>query len=538
MVTIPGTGAYAAGVNEGQQVVMDQLLAPPAPPPPSSAALLARITRRHRAPLGTDWNWERYMGTGLIQGVPITLPDGSMAMPGPDGTITRLPPRASLQVNETIQQHPGINYDPAPGANQLIQAQSDGTLVVFPLSSMNQGITSVAGDEGQINAALLQSVPTGAPVRLAPYPFLLQGPVAMAMSANGASVLEGTCPVVGEAAGSAGAGIFGAVLRPQPTFAGVGGLANSQAAVYLAPTQPNGGNKMFGPVLRNFWVDLRQASVGTWGHSVYGQVNHGVMQGLGVWGNSTDTTSDNFHLDQDAGVENVNFPDGWAFDTCISQAHGRYGFNAFINDSLLVGVHVQASQASTTDSGCYLFGKANNVRLIGCRADQGIWGFICDSNPGGNPNSPGSSITLEGCGTENIYHAALYLKNSSTTGQQTRTPVLATGCSFDFAGRDGSSAAVQVDGYNYLTMWNCNITGGGNTYPVIGLKTNAVGTGPGSPSLIVVDGGIWNPATGGAFVTDSGTTTTLRYRFYGVIGPMQGGGSPVNPVLQKSPTWP
>jgi hypothetical protein len=463
--------------------------------------------------------------------------------PGTIGRLARLPsgqmyvtptnlgaPAAQLAVTP-----PSINVDPLPGI-PFIQGRVDGALVVYPASYFGVGITSTAGDEGQVNAALLQSLPMGAPVILAPYPFLTQGPIALASSALGASVLQGTCPVVGEAAGAVGAGIFGAIIRPQPTWSG-GGLPNA-GAVYLAPTVPNGGTKMFGPVVREFWIDLRQAAAGTHGLSVYGQVNHGVASGLGVWGNSTDTTSDNFHFDQDAGAENLNFPDGWQLETLVSQAHGRYGVFLFGNDTYLNGVHAQALQASTTDSGCFLIQHANNTRLIGCRADQGLWGFIVDSNPGGSPNSPGSSITFEGCGTENIYHAGLYLKNSSTTGQQTRTPVLATGCSWDFNGRDGTSAAVQVDGYNYLTMWNCNITCGGNSYPQLGLKTNPAGTGPGVPGLIVVDGGIWNPGTGGAFVADSAPAATLRYRFYGVIGPMQGGVAPVNPVLQKSATWP
>jgi hypothetical protein len=465
--------------------------------------------------------------------------------PGTVGRIKRLPSGRMYVTPSNLGQPaavlavtpPSINTDPPPGAGQLVQQMTDGGYVVFPLAYLGYGITSNAGDEGQINYALLQSLPQGAPVRLAPYPFLTQGPVALPSSALGASVLEGTCPVVGEAAGVAGAGIFGAVIRPQPTWTG-GGLPNT-GAVYLAPTVPNGGTKMFGPVLRNFWVDLRSAAVGTWGISVYGQVNHGVMQGMGIWGTgATDNTSDSIHFDQDAGAEGLNYPDGWVLDTVVCQAHGRYGLYGFMNDTLLTGVHVQALGQSTTDSGCFNFVRSNNTRLIGCRADQGLWGFIFDSNPGGNPNTPGSSATLEGCGTENIYHAALYLKNSSATGQQSRTPVLATGCSFDFAGRDGTSAAVQVDGWNLLTMWNCNITNGGGTFPQLGLKTNAVGTGPGVPSLIVIDGGIWNPAAGGAYITDSAPATTLRYRFYGAIGAIQGGGAPVNPTLQKSATWP
>lgn len=529
-MTVPGLPAWAL---------------PDEPPPAAPAApVLAQDRAQELAavppapPLGADWDWGRFMGTGLMPNVPVTLPGGAIAMPGTDGKVRLLRPRASLQVNETIQQHPGINYDPGPAGGieglPLIQQMTDGGLVVYPMPT----ISSNAGDEGQINAALLQSVPQGRPVRLAPYPFRLQGPTALAMSALGASVLEGTCPVVGEAAGVAGAGIFGAVLIPQANFSGVGGLANSQAAVYVAPTQPNGGNKMFGPVLRNFWVDLRQASVGTWGVSVYGQVNHGVMQGMGIWGNAADTTSDNIHLDQDAGAENVNFPDGWVFDTVISQAHGRYGLFAFINDSYLAGVHVQATASSTTDSGCFYFPKSNNVRLIGCRADQGVWGFIFDSNPGGVPNTPGATTLLVGCGSERVYHAALWLKNSSATGQQTRTPVTASACSWDYPGRDGASAAMQVDGWNILIARDCSVTNSGNAYPQAGLACNSVGTGPGVPSLIVVDGGVWNPAAGGAYILNPATPALLSYRFYGAIGAIQGGGAPVNPTLQKSATWP
>jgi hypothetical protein len=529
-VSIPGLPAWAM---------------PDEPPPAVPAAPVLGLARARQLaavpvppPLSSDWNWERYMGTGLMPGVPVTLQDGRLVMAGADGKVTTLRPRASLQVTENVLQHPGVNYDPGPAGGlegvPLIQRMTDGGLVVYPMPT----ITSNAGDEGQINAALLQSLPMGAPVRLAPYTFRLQGPVVMAMSALGASALEGTCPVVGEAAGSAGAGIFGAVLTPQANFAGVGGLANSQAAVYLAPTSPNGGNKMFGPVLLNFWVDLRSASTGTWGVSAYGQVNHLVMSGVGIWGNSADTTSDNMRFDQDAGSENVNYPDGITLDMVISQAHGRYGLFANINDSLMTGVHVQGAQASTTDSGCFLFQKANNVRLIGCRADQGIYGFIFDSNPGGNPNTPGSSITMVGCGTENNLHNAVYLKNTSAVGNQSRTPVLATGCSWDFPGKDGTSAAVRVDGWNLLTMWNSNITNGGNAFPQAGMEFHGVGTGPGVPSCVVVDGGIWNPAAGGAYFINPATPTLLSYRFYGAIGAIQGGATPVNPTLQKSTTWP
>jgi hypothetical protein len=304
---------------------------------------------------------------------------------------------------------------------------------------------------------------------------------------------------------------------------------------------PNGGTKMFGPVVRELWIDLRGAAAGTHGLSVYGQVNHGICYGVGIWGNSTDTTADGIRLDQDAGVEGNNQPDGWQFDTVMVQAFGRYGAFLRCNDTNFIGCHVQAAPSSTTDSGGFYCAHTNNTRFVGCRSDQGAYGWITDSNPGGTPNTPGATIHLVGCGSENVLHNALLLANTSTTGQQSRTPVNVVGCSFDFSGRDGTSGAIEVDGWNLLTMWNSNVTTGGNTFPQVGLTTKSVGTGPGTPALIIVDGGIWNIATGGAFLSDGAGSVaagTLRYRLYGVIGAMQGGGTPVNPVLQKSATWP
>lgn len=116
---------------------------PDHPGPPVRAAPVLELERAQELarvppapPLGSDWDWERFMGTALMPGVPVTLPGGRVAMPRAGGGVTVLgaPPK----------------IDPPPGV-AVIQGQPDGTLVVSPLPP------GLGGDDaGQINAALLQ----------------------------------------------------------------------------------------------------------------------------------------------------------------------------------------------------------------------------------------------------------------------------------------------------------------------------------------------------------------------------------------------
>lgn len=427
---------------------------------------------------------------------------------------------------------------PAPGDPPFIQRMIDGALIVYPLAYYGW-----SGDDAlNINAALLQAAQlerggTAAPVRLAPYPYTPLSPVTMFTG----SVLEGVVPVNADAGGQV-ADLFGAVLAPAAGWAAPGLAGANPGVIYLAPPAGSSG-VLRRPVIRHLWVDLRAAPLvangGPLGISSYGSVSHGLIEHVGVWGNSADPLSDNISFAQNPNAQpNPTSPDGWEVVGVISQSYGRNGLYGFMRDSAFDRCHFQGAPATTTDNACAQLDKANNVRFVNSRFDQSVYGLVTDSNPGGVPNVPGSSLTLAGCGFENAYHNAVYLKNTSSTGQQTRTPVLMDGCSLDFAGRDGTSAAIRVDGWNLLTAWNCNITNNGGTFPQAGAEFHSTGTGPGVPALVVIDGGIWNPAAGGAYFINPATPTILRYRFYGVIGAMQGGGAPVNPSLQVSTTWP
>jgi hypothetical protein len=122
---------------------------------------------------------------------------------------------------------------------------------------------------------------------------------------------------------------------------------------------------------------------------------------------------------------------------------------------------------------------------------------------------------------------------------------MAVGCSFDYPGRDGSSPAVLVTGYNILTMQGTNVTCAGPTvngvaqfYPATGLKTQVSTANGGVPALIDIDGGFWN-VTGSSMVSDTAPAALLRYRFYGYAGTnIVAGASPTALKLFKSNTWP
>src|SRR5262249_57031080 len=114
-------------------------------------------------------------------------------------------------------------------------------------------------------------------------------------------------------------------------------------------------------------------------------------------------------------------------------------------DTQFVNVHVQAAQAATSGGSCWHVANGNNCRWIGCRGDQSNdSGWTIDSNPGGTPNSPGSSITLIGCGTENNANYGLNLINSSASGGQMRTPCRAFGSSSDFDRRAPATTRRRV----------------------------------------------------------------------------------------------
>jgi hypothetical protein len=309
--------------------------------------------------------------------------------------------------------------------------------------------------------------------------------------------------------------------------------------IYINGTNADGSsNPQYRTGITNLWIDgvnpatNTKGKAGTHGIVVYGGCLNGLIQGVGI----INAPQSGIYVTPDS---NGNRTDGWTISNVIVENYGNnasgtaYGVYWHGQDTQFVNVHVQASQAdtSTNDGGCWYIDNGNDCRWIACRGDQGAYGWVFDSNPGGatNVNSPGSTQALIGCGTENTLGAALYLKNSNNA--QMRTPVAAIGCSFDYPGRDGTSAAVLVSGYNILTMQGTNVTCAGPTvnnvpqfYPAVGLQTQAAGTGV--PALIDIDGGFWN-VTSTTMINDAAHTALLRYRFYGYAGGhIVGGSSP------------
>jgi hypothetical protein len=360
---------------------------------------------------------------------------------------------------------------------------------------------------------------------------------------SGPLIIPEAVYLLGAAPASAGMNITspdyaGTVIRAtNPATATWGNFSNSPGVIYvnakITGTSPN-NNITHRPGVANLWIDGTNAPSGIHGISAFGGAFHGVVLNVGVF----NAQQDGMHFEPSGTFR----ADGWTFRDCVVQTFGGYGISWYGQDTQFVNVHVQAAQASTTDSGCWLINNGNNCVWIGCRGDQGMYGFVFDTNPGG---TPGSTQRLIGCGTENTLRSGLWLNNTSSGATQMRTPVSAVGCSFDFAGRDQVSAAIRVTGYNILTLSDTNVTCGGPSsgpngglYPMRGLSTIA-GSAPGAvPALIDINGGFWNVMGTGtnAMINDGAPTTLLRYRFFGVQGTnIVAGGSPT-PVQQFTST--
>jgi hypothetical protein len=353
-------------------------------------------------------------------------------------------------------------------------------------------------------------------------------------------VLTGTIPST--AAAESGGSLFASGTVIQPMSGWAGGVLSNPAAIYM----DGSGGTLYQCGVRNLWIDGSNLPSGSAAVTLNGSVFHSKLLGVGVWNVPTDGIRGQ--------VAGGGRPDGCTFSDSMVQSFGGFGVWWHGQDSQFHNVHVQGTQSGAANTGCWWFDNFNNGMLSDCRADQGTYGFVFDSNPGGatNVDSPGSTIRMVNCGTENTYHQALWLNN--TNDPQMRTPVSAMNCSFDYAGRDMSSPAIMVTGYNLFNAYNCNVTSGGpgsNFYPAIGLKTQT-GGGGGTPALVNIDGGFWNvctqtgspPEGAGTFIQDSANVAgtsgcIMRYRIYGSASTnVIGGGSPTAIVSHISGTWP
>ncbi len=425
---------------------------------------------------------------------------------------------ASALTNPSITDWINVVTDVSPGADPTGKNDS--------ASAINTAIGVAAGQ------------PTGGVVYLPTGTYKVGKPLVLKQGV----FLVGANPAW-PAAGTVTADLAGTIIKPTSGFDG-SAFANKQPGVIYV----NGDNTtIYRMGVANLWIDAGNCNVGIHGFSAWGGCFHGALMNFGV----RNAAQDGFHFQQDNATPTPNRPDGWSIRDCMVEGWNNkpvtpppyaYGIWWHGQDTQFINVHVQQAPPGTTDHGCWWIDNGNNCLWLGCRGDQGVYGWVFDSNPGGasNVDTPGSTQRLIACGTENTYHQALWLNN--TNDPQMRTPVNAIGCSFDYAGRDGLSTtpAVQVTGYNLLVMRGCNVTcNGPGFYPQVGLATEA-GSGGGVAALIDIDGGMWN-VMGTKMVSDGPPAAALmRYRFYGYAGTnIVAGTLPTKLTLFQNPgTWP
>lgn len=348
--------------------------------------------------------------------------------------------------------------------------------------------------------------------------------------------------ILGSASASAGAGTavdddYGTVLSIASYFGNPLGL--SQPGVFYI--NGNGVVKYYRITIENLWIDGSNAvavngATGIHGISAYGGAFHCRVSGVGM----RNIPQDGLHCQADG---SSNRADGWLVNHCIIQSYGQnpsgtaYGVNWVGQDTCFLNVHVQQTGQATTGGACWYIQNGSNCRLIGCRGDQsGDCGFVIDSNPGGTSltDSPGSSIALIGCGTENNYNYGLKVTNSSATGGQMRTPVLAVGCSWDFDGRgNAAGAGMRVEGTNIFEAVGCDVTTADNAYPQYGLVTGTIGTGSNPPLYVRAEGGFWN-CQGATPVSDAAGFASLVDVDAVVNGPALAS-TPVSRYMQPTP---
>jgi hypothetical protein len=402
---------------------------------------------------------------------------------------------------------------------------------------------STSGIKSAIAAAA--ALPTGGVVYLPAGTYKVSAPLELTTGV----FLMGDSPAW-PAGGTIPTDLAGTIVKPTSGFSNPDGV-NQPGVIHV-----NGDNTtLYRMGVGNLWIDAGNCAAGIHAFSAWGGCFHGSLMNFGV----RNAAQDGLHFQEDS---HGNRADGWSIRDCMVEVWNNNPATSTTTptpvgvywdgqDTQFINVHVQHLNTTTTDSGCWWIANGNNCLWVACRGDQGVYGWVFDSNPGapkGVLDLPGSTMRLVACGTENNYHQALWLKNSNNT--QSRTPVTCSACSFDFPGRDGASttAAILVTGYNILNLYDCNVTAGGQgrlmatsppwigNYPQVGLATAPAGAGV--PALVNIDGGFWN-VWGSTMISDAAPAALMRYRFYGVAaGPALGGTPPAALTLFRSPTWP
>lgn len=464
---------------------------------------------------------------------------GDLIVGGAGGTPTRLGQgTAGQQLAMAVPAGGGtpvLGWNAGPVVDVVEQYGADPTGVTDSTAAINQAITDLAANTYNYGGT---PVVVGGNAFLRAGVYKTTGPIIMKQGV----LLAGPVPAMAASNSKPTPDWAGAIILPAASWASA--LPNP-AVVYAPGPASSPALSMFG--IMNLWIDGSNLPGTQGGITWYGQCFHSKILGVGVF----NVPGAGFT----ATVNGSGRTDGLTMRDCMIQTFGTYGVWFHGQDTQFYNVHVQNEQSGTiTDLGCWWIDNGNNCLWEMCRGDQGVYGWVFDSNPGGPTasNTPGSTMRMVGCGTENNAHNSLWLNN--TNDPQMRTPVTCVGCSFDYGGNDGTSAAVRVTGTNILNMHACNVTcsgPAGSFNPSVGLRTEA-GGGGGIPMLVNIDGGFWNvctqtgspPENPGTMIQDAAgmhlsATVFLRYRFYGSAATnVIGGGTPTPLALFQSTPWP
>lgn len=471
---------------------------------------------------------------------PMTTPQ-DLIVGGAGGAATRQAAGAAGQLLTMAVPAGGgaasLGWSAGSVVDVVAQYGADPTGTLDSTAAINQALSDLSANVYNYPPTSTNIV-FGGTAYLRPGIYKTTGPILMQQGV----LLKGPIPATAAANSKPTPDWSGAIIFPASSWASA--LPNP-AAVYAAGPAASPALSNFG--IQDLWIDGSQLSGTQGGITWYGQCFHSKILGVGVF----NVPGAGFT----ATVNGSGRTDGLTMRDCMIQTYGTYGVFFHGQDTQFYNVHVQNEQSGTiTDLGCWWIDNGNNCMWSQCRGDQGVYGWVFDSNPGGPTasNTPGSTMRMISCGTENNAHNSLWLNN--TNDPQMRTPVACVGCSFDYGGNDGTSAAVRVTGTNILTMQGCNVTcsgPSGSFNPSVGLKTE-VGSGGGIPMLIDIDGGFWNvctqtgspPENPGTMVNDAANMhltagVILRYRFYGSAATnVIGGASPTPLASFISGTWP
>jgi hypothetical protein len=357
------------------------------------------------------------------------------------------------------------------------------TLVVLYPS----GDTTGATDTAAINAAITNAAPRTR-VHLAGGLWYVNAPI----------VVNEVIHLSGDGAGMNGAGATtppGTVLYPTTTWANSG-------QPHPAVISLNNGGTLQSPIITGIAIDNSDSQLPA------------DVDGIALCNDTNGTTMENISIGWVTGYGISSWSTstaGW-YRNIMIQRPGKHGWFNLGSDNTIICSHIQyAGNVDPTQGDGFHFdtGNGGNLFLIGCRSDLCFQrGFYIDVS-----GTYGDAVKLVGCGTERNQQHGVMCDNSSTTGQDWRTPVYLTGCSIEGDGTAGTSGG-NYGGVGLRGRVRCIISGGIIAVattdvtagaPKYAVYTNSRGTGPGQPIELLMSGVRLNYSTGqsGAWCNDT-----------------------------------